>query len=83
VPRNVPGGIMSDWRKAVRYRIGTWLIDLGQQLIREAERLELVNRIAIRLRREPKGPGYDRRAKDIAADEATKFYVEKQDFKVN
>ncbi len=64
---------MRNWRKAV----GNWLIAAGQKLLRAAERQLILDRIAARLRVEPKGPGYDRRAKDIAADEATKFYAEK------
>lgn len=71
---------MRDWRKSARYQIGTWIADLGQRLIRSAERRQIVERIMIRLRQEPKGPDYDRRAKDIAADETTKFYAEKNDF---
>lgn len=69
---------MRDWQKSVRYQIGSWLVGVGQRLLRDAERREIVSRVAVRLRREPKGPGYDRRAKDIAADEMTKFYVAKQ-----
>lgn len=69
---------MPDWHKAWRYRFGSWLIGCGQQLIRDAEKHEITRRVTLRLRAEPKGSNYERRAKDIAADEMTKFYIEKQ-----
>jgi hypothetical protein len=67
----------SSWQKSVRYRIGSWLISAGQELLRDAERREIVRRVAVRLGREPKGVLYGH-SKDVAVDEITKFYTEKQ-----
>jgi hypothetical protein len=61
---------------SIRHRIGTWLIGVGQRLTNHAERRALVDRVAERLREEPKGLDYAQRAKAIAADELTKFYIE-------
>ena len=69
---------MSDWRKSVRYRLASWLIGQGQQFLRDAEKREITERVKARLRKEPQGPNYMRRAQDIAAEEMTKFYTEKQ-----
>ena len=69
---------MRSWQQSMRYRLGHWLVTVGERLIQEASHRELVRRVVERLRDVPKDDHYERRAKDIAAEEMTKFYIEQE-----